>query len=541
MIKIIEKYPKLTLVLLVLIMLLPNLNNLQVTIMEARNFITAREMIVDNNWVLTTFNGQPRYQKPPLPTWLTAISSLVFGAKNLFALRFPGVIMVCIIGVFSYLISMKLINNKLQSFINGLIIITSFYVLGIIIEAPWDIYTHAFMLIAIYFLLKSYAAKGLLNTALASFFIGCSILSKGPISLYTLLLPFLISYAIVFRYDKTKIIKSITAIFLGIIIGGWWYYYIRIADADAFIKIAERETSNWTNYNVRPFYYYWSFFIQSGIWTIPAFISLLYPYLKNKVTHKKSYKFTLFWTLISLILLSIIPEKKSRYLMPVLIPLAINCSFYIQYLIINFKKIKSKIEKIPAYFNFGLIGSIGIFFFLIAYFLLKNQLSNNLSLFIFSGLLLFIIGCFIIYQLYFKNIKKVFYATIVLFIVMILSLPRILINDNTSIEISKLTNNKNLVDKNMYTYGAISPELLFKYGKKISLLEKNNTVFIPNENEFSVLMATQNQSKLSLFEKQYVIKIIDTIDLNTVSAKSKRYKNRLVSYLYLLKKIKTEK
>jgi 4-amino-4-deoxy-L-arabinose transferase-like glycosyltransferase len=536
MIKIIEKYPKLTLVLLVLIMLLPNLNNLQVTIMEARNFITAREMIVDNNWILTTFNGQPRYQKPPLPTWLTAISSLIFGAKNLFGLRLPGVIMVSIIGVFSYLISIKLTNNKLQSFINGLIVITSFYVLGIIIEAPWDIYTHAFMLIAIYFLLKSYTVKGILNIALASFFIGCSILSKGPISVYTLLLPFLISYAIVFRYDRTKIIKSIIAIFLGIIIGGWWYYYIRIADADAFIKIAERETSNWTNYNVRPFYYYWSFFVQSGIWTIPAFISLLYPYLKNKVTPKKSYKFTLFWTLISLILLSIIPEKKSRYLMPVLIPLAINCSFYIQYLITNFKKIKNKTEKISVYFNFGLIGSIGIFFFIIAYFLLKNQLSNNLPLFIFSGLLLLIIGCFIIYQLYLKNIKKVFYATIVLFIALILLLPRILINDNTSIEISKVTNNKNLVDKNMYTYGAISPELLFKYGKKISLLEKNNTVFIPNENEFAVLMTKKNQSKLSSFKKQYIIKIIDTIDLNTVSAKSKKYKNRLVSYLYLLKK-----
>lgn len=52
-----------------------NLDVLDVTIMEARNFITAREMTLDGNWLLTTMNGEPRYQKPPLPTWLAAISS----------------------------------------------------------------------------------------------------------------------------------------------------------------------------------------------------------------------------------------------------------------------------------------------------------------------------------------------------------------------------------------------------------------------------------------------------------------------------------
>lgn len=45
--------------------------------MEARNFNSAREMINHNNWVLTTMNGEARYEKPPLPTWLAAISGAV--------------------------------------------------------------------------------------------------------------------------------------------------------------------------------------------------------------------------------------------------------------------------------------------------------------------------------------------------------------------------------------------------------------------------------------------------------------------------------
>jgi len=31
--------------------------------MEARNFVTAREMLQDNNWLMPTFNGEARYMK----------------------------------------------------------------------------------------------------------------------------------------------------------------------------------------------------------------------------------------------------------------------------------------------------------------------------------------------------------------------------------------------------------------------------------------------------------------------------------------------
>ncbi|HIC30747.1 MAG TPA: glycosyltransferase, partial [Flavobacteriaceae bacterium] len=54
--KFIKNYPLILLCLFIGIMLLPNLDSIQVTIMEARNFITAREMITDNNWLLTTMN-----------------------------------------------------------------------------------------------------------------------------------------------------------------------------------------------------------------------------------------------------------------------------------------------------------------------------------------------------------------------------------------------------------------------------------------------------------------------------------------------------
>ena len=59
-------------------------------IMESRNFITAREMLADGNWLIPTMNGELRLEKPPLPTWITAAISSLFKTNNLFVLRTPA-------------------------------------------------------------------------------------------------------------------------------------------------------------------------------------------------------------------------------------------------------------------------------------------------------------------------------------------------------------------------------------------------------------------------------------------------------------------
>lgn len=150
MIKLIKRHPVISICLFTAFMLLPNLKVLDVSIMEARNFITAREMVQDGNWLLTTMNGEPRYEKPPLPTWLTAVSGLLFGIKSTFALRLPAILFIMILGVSIFKISMLLVKDTTQSLQHAFIAITSFYIIAITIEAPWDIFTHGFMCVAIY-------------------------------------------------------------------------------------------------------------------------------------------------------------------------------------------------------------------------------------------------------------------------------------------------------------------------------------------------------------------------------------------------------
>ncbi|MBQ0767755.1 MAG: glycosyltransferase family 39 protein [Bizionia sp.] len=541
--KLLKEYPILTICLLVALMLLPHLDAIQVSIMEARNFITAREMVLNDNWLLTTMNGEPRYQKPPLPTWLTAFSGLLFGIESIFGMRLPAVLLVMVIGCFMYKLSRSILKSRGHALINAFIVVTSFYVIGIIIEAPWDIFTHGFMLVAIYHLHKLFKAEGTVwkHTIIAGFFIGLSLLSKGPVSFYALLLPFLIAYAFSLKYKnaKAKVFSFFSVLIIALIAGGWWYVFVRLNDPTTFNAITEKETGNWTSYNVRPFYYYWSFFTQSGLWTIPAFISLLYPYLKTRVSNYKAYKFSLLWTIFAVVLLSIIPEKKSRYLMPVLIPLAFNIGFYIEYLIRRFKDLKDKRETLPVYFNFGLIGTIAIAFPIVFYSLFTSELHHHWLPFIVASIILVTLGMFILYKLKQKNIKHVFLLTVLFFTsVFAVGLPLMeLFKSDTFRSIASLKEDNEKRGITLYSFKYVAPETIWQYGNMIPQIQYHNNEFqFPLESKFGVLTNRISTEDLSLLKAKFNVKEVSTYNLNQAKEGTKQYNDRLTNTFYILSK-----
>jgi len=508
--------------------------------MEARNFITSREMIQDNNWVLTTMNGEPRYQKPPLPTWLTAFSGLVFGVNSLWALRLPAALFVFITGAFIYLISIKIKLSKQHSLINALITVTSFYVFAIMNEGPWDIFAHGFMLIAIYFLIDLFQSdKKLIQKGIAAgFFIGCSVLSKGPVSMFAVLLPFLIAYGFSFKYvhfRKKGLAITATLITL-IIIGATWFLYVRLEDPSTFLAITKRETGNWSSYNVRPFYYYWSFFIQSGIWTIPAFIGLMYPFISKKTSTATHYKFTFLWTMIAVVLLSIIPEKKARYLMPVLLPLAMNTGIYINFLVQHFKSFTKKTEKLPVYFSFGLIALIGIVSPVGLYILLKNALNPDWVSAILTGTALFCFGILILIHLKNKQFLHVFYVTIAFMVsVFFFGLPLTkTLNTNTAFNsIHQLKELENKHHIKSYAFSKITPELLWAYNGILKTIYTNDVFTIPTEDSFGLLV---NLNDLKSFKAKipqgYTIQKLDVFNHNYIT----KQRNRLICHYFIISK-----
>lgn len=530
------------LVLITVLMLFLNLGFTPTNIMEARNFVTAKEILTNNDWIFTTLNGLPRYEKPPLPTWITAIFGKVFGFDNLFYLRIP-VALISSLLVFYFYHLVKKFTNHFQAFLASLILITSFYIFFAGRDNNWDIYTHSFMIVGLFYLTlvfktSSKLAYTIYLAFLASLGLAASIMSKGPVSLYALLLPFIIAYLIVYKANwKKNLIISLVVILVGCLIGFAWMFYVRTHDPEPFNHAATTEVSRWGSYNIRPFYYYWSFFTQTGIWTIPALISLFYPYLKNKVENKKAYIFALVWTFGSLILLSVIPEKKTRYILPTLIPLAFTCSFYINYLWQNYSQIKKKDLKI-ANFSFSLIGVIGFLILaVIPYLVIQKSFSYWSIPLVISGIFL---GFIILKSLRRKDFSKVFYSTILLMVsVIAFGYPMFTVKfDNPKYTPKEVIHQiENQYQIKTYEATGFLPELVYLYGEPIKVIKKSKTELdLPKENRFGLMIDLKDSVFMdSVFGKdQY--KKIRYMDFNKADTLTPFYNKRLTREYYLVEK-----
>ena len=533
-----QQYLLYILVVWVLIFLV-HLDVIYVNIMEARNFITAREMVNGDNWILTTMNAEARYEKPPLPTWLTAFSGLLLGFKSLFAMRLPATFATLLLLYTFYRLLPKLGLSLKHAFLATLVLASSFYIVFMGRNGQWDIFTHSFMMVAIYFLWNFFSSEKNLfkNAILGALFLGFSFMSKGPVSLYALLLPFLLAYGSTYKFKGfiKKWKPFLVFLVIALVLSSWWFIYVRLADPVSFIEITTREATRWTSYNVRPFYYYWSFFTQSGIWTIPAFVALLYPYLKNRVINRKAYKFSLFWTLAAVVLLSIIPEKKSRYLLPVLIPMALNTSFYIEYLFRNFNKLSKK-ESLVVYFNHGLIAVIGIAFPVAAYLML--ELEGLWFWYISASIVLVIEGILILYYLKKKKYPQVFYLTVAFIcgiIVFAFPLSKAFLKNPNFRNFTELQELSKAEDFQVYEYKAETPEIIWEYGEPIPKLYRDDFE-LPSKERFGVILQEKDSALIDTLKRDFEILSSERYDLNYVNPEASGYKDRLIRQFYLLQR-----
>lgn len=526
-----KKYPVLLPLTIAFIVFVVHLGLIQTNIMEARNLITAREMAEDGNWIFTTLNGQPRYEKPPLPTWLTAITGKAAGFENLFFLRLPSVIIALIMIFFFFNLIKNVGISEKQSTYASVILGTSFYIFFSARDNQWDIYCHSFMIICIYFLHKGILIKKNYPFILSGLFFGFSVLCKGPVSPYVLFLPFIMAYLVSFNDGLKQWKKIIFTIAFGLLVGLTWPLTVRFLDAPHVIAATKQEAVRWVGYNTRPFYYYWSFFVQSGIWTTVAFTALLYPYLKRRVTDLKRYKFSLMWTLFSVLLLSVVPEKKSRYLLPVLIPLAMTMSFYIEYLIREYKNIHNRWEFIWTCFVFGTIG-LASFILPIALIITAWDNFSDYSFWLCTGLLAcWICGVLLFYGIIKRIFNFTFWSTAALMCaVMIFLLPvsKVFYNNPGYFGGEGIRNLESRHGIKTYQLKGSAPEIVWEYGGKIPDIFDANKINFPLESEFGLIM---NEADTILLGA-YKLKKLARIDVNHVDPKSKSYNMRLVRDYY---------
>jgi 4-amino-4-deoxy-L-arabinose transferase-like glycosyltransferase len=514
--------------------------------MEARNFVTAREMIEKGNWLVPTMNGELRIAKPPLPTWITAILGAWFGMESLSVLRFPSGVMASIMVAFMYLFSLSLNKNRISALTNSLILASSFYVLFMGRNGTWDIYCHSFMLGAIWLLHKAWKTEG--NKWLTFMGIGTlwglSFLSKGPVAFFATLIPFLIAYAWV--YNGKMILKQwkplALAVLIFAVISFWWPLFISLLHADEAAAIAKLESGSWMNRHVRPFYYYWNFPIQSGIWTLIIASALIFPYAFKRFEAKKEYKFALIWTLSAVVLLSVLPEKKDRYLLPVLIPSALLAGQFIQHLQQVFKnKTDQKWDRILFGINTSLIALVSFALPIVVYYFFYQDNQISLLMFILFSLLCEAVLLMTLYAWKNRNALNLVLGMVFLMILaeaFIIPNTASILNQNPDFkDIRGVRGIEAIKDLNLYSAGeeGFRIELVWEVGREVKEWNVIEAASLPEQQAFALFSSTPPTEILpENIQEQVNIKVLDFYDFNRYSKGKHRYKTYFKKYVSII-------
>ncbi|MCB2378440.1 glycosyltransferase family 39 protein [Hymenobacter sp. BT635] len=324
-----------------------HLGALPVTLMEARNFVAAREMAAGGSWVLPTMNGQLRLAKPPLPTWAVAtVMQLTDGTANPALLRLPAALMATLLVLFFWGLVRELTRAaplEVQApgrtaWLAALVLGSSLLVVTVGREGQWDIFANSLAVGSLWLLARGSNQPGpaYATFAGAGLLLGGCLLSKGPVSLYTILLPFVAAYLTNWQPGGRARLRAhgrglLLGLVVALVVGGAWPLYVWQHVPAAAAAVARLEVTSWSERHVEPVWYYFNFAVFVGVWALVALAALALPYAQRRANGFVPYGFALAWLLASLLLLSIVPTKKERYMLPLLPPLVLLLTGLLRY------------------------------------------------------------------------------------------------------------------------------------------------------------------------------------------------------------------
>jgi len=305
-----------------------------VNVMEARNFIAAREMAFGGSWLLPTMNGQLRIAKPPLPTWPTAVLMRMTGTDaDLAVNRIPAGVCGVLLAAFTFLLARRITGEGKLALLSMLVMCTSYIFLLSVRKNTWDIFSVTFMTGALWALAEIVRrpAKAAVFVPAASVMMACAFMSKGPVPFGVMLVPFVAAYAAAFGFDdlKNSLTPLLAAAFLCAVLSGLWPLYVYMNTPHAAAAVAAKETSGWFTRHTQPAWYYllhlqelagvWVFFLLAGV----------YETLVRRDRDPRA-RFFVWWFILTVAVVSVFPEKKLRYLLGAVVPASAVCAVALQ-------------------------------------------------------------------------------------------------------------------------------------------------------------------------------------------------------------------
>jgi hypothetical protein len=478
----------------------------EVDTQEAYNWVAAREIVENNQWLVPTMKEEIRIVKPPVPTWITSAVILIAGKYNNYAfMRIPSAFMAIIMIIATWGFMKSYSKDDDLSFLTAIILATN--VLTIVLgrrNSP-DIYANAFMMAGIWALFYGLEEKEKKNWVF---------MSKWMVSFYVLLLPFIVAYFYEFGFENIRKKKAglLLCLLVFVVTSGLWPAYILLKFPELSKISTNNEIFDLKNEHVRPFYFYLSFPMFAGIWISFLLSYFIKPFSLNKVGSVKKYYFQIIWLLAGLILLMIIPEKKDRYLIPLTAPMSIMAAYMVKSLVLSFKEKRQTVGDILL---FAIHEIVLILLPVLTILLFSFNKYLTLLAIPFSIIIIISICCIgVVIYLKYKKARSgiIIFSNILVCIFIMLFWPAISKSDHKFKEarsVQELLNHEEVRGEILYYVDPIHITAIWDLGemakirkiKDLSIMpRKRNVILFPNEDSFK---------KCAELNKDFNFKIID--------------------------------
>lgn len=203
---------------------------------EAKNAEAAREMFVNNDWLVPTFNGELRTDKPPLHYWFMMLSYKIFGVSA-FAARFFSAVFGVLTILSTFHFTKKFLNRKIAA-ITAFILCSSIFFMQEFHLAVPDPYLIFFVSFALFKFYDFYLNKSLVDGLLFYTALGLGALAKGPVAIA---LPGLIALVFLlskrdFNWQTLKRLNPLLGGILVLAVAAPWYILVHKATEGAFTQ-----------------------------------------------------------------------------------------------------------------------------------------------------------------------------------------------------------------------------------------------------------------------------------------------------------------
>ncbi len=270
---------------------------------------SSRRMLETKDFITPVYNGELRFNKPPLTYWLVSLGFYIFGV-NEFALRFFHALLGLCTGLLSGILAWLLTKNFKTSLLSFLVLVFSLQFFANARYASPEVPLAFFITLTLTLWYAYYKKK---STALLIFaFLSSSLgmLVKGPVAF---VMPALIIFIFLLLEEPKELLnrKYYLLTPFSLLLGSWWHIYHALVYGRDFLNVFLSENLKRVHAGQDPIYFY---FLDTLVSFLPYsalfFPAMLWAFLKREL------RFVVLWSISFFLVFSLIKQKIPVYVMP---------------------------------------------------------------------------------------------------------------------------------------------------------------------------------------------------------------------------------